>query len=88
MAGMRSRLRQDETRLEEQIAWRKEQLEREIAALIARRTSMVAAMQNLKGIADEATPDSGSAHDAQGTTDVEETTVIPWAVKDTGGDSQ
>lgn len=80
MEGMRSRLREDETRLEEQLAWRKEQLEREIAALSARRSFMVAAMQNLKGIADEAEPGPES--------EAEETTVIPWPDEDIDGNVQ
>ena len=72
LSAMRSRLHDDETRLEEQVAWRKEQLEREIAALTARRTAMVAAMQNLREIADEATPES------------EDTMVITRAAEDAG----
>lgn len=75
LSAMRSRMGDDETRFEEQVAWRKEQLEREIAALTSRRTAMVAAMQNMRGIADEAVPGS------------EETMVITRAGEDTGGDS-
>ena len=49
-------MRQKQEQLEEQVAWRKEQLEREVAALMARRTSIVASMQNLRAMAEEAVP--------------------------------
>ena len=57
LSAMREEVRQKQEQLEEQVAWRKEQLEREVAALMARRTSIVASMQNLRAMAEEAVPD-------------------------------
>lgn len=57
LSAMREEVRQKQEQLEEQVAWRKEQLEREVAALLARRTSIVASMQNLRAMAEEAVPD-------------------------------
>lgn len=58
LAAMRVRAKDQETALEEQVAWRKEQLEREIAALTARRASMLAALGNLQELAAEVDEDS------------------------------
>ena len=57
LSAMREEVRQKQEQLEEQVAWRKEQLEREVAALMARRTSIIASMQNLRAMAEEAVPD-------------------------------
>ena len=57
LSAMRDEVHQKQEQLEEQVAWRKEQLEREVAALMARRTSIIASMQNLRAMAEEAVPD-------------------------------
>lgn len=44
-------------RLEEQFGWRKEQIEREVAALLQRKDAIVAQMGNLRQLAESATTD-------------------------------
>ncbi|MGV8847190.1 DivIVA domain-containing protein [Tessaracoccus sp.] len=84
MSAMRARVSDVEARLEEQVAWRKEQLEREISALTARRTAMHTAMQNLREIADESPGNEETTLIPRAN---EETTVIPRANEETGGHS-
>ncbi len=84
MSAMRSRVSDVEARLEEQVAWRKEQLEREISALTARRTAMHTAMQNLREVAEE-TP--GHEETMVIPRINEETMVIPRANEESGGHS-
>ncbi len=76
-------------RLEEQFAWRKEQLEREVAILTQRKDAIVVQMGNLRQLAEDASVDFPNTDpfdaaaepttvlDAQPTDpDVEETTVL------------
>ena len=49
LATMRSRARDAETALEEQVAWRREQLNREIASLEARRATALAQLRKPQG---------------------------------------
>ena len=52
--GHHARPRLDaETALEEKLAWRKEQLERDIAALESRRATALAQLSNLRALAEE-----------------------------------
>lgn len=53
LAVLRERTREAETALEEKAAWRREQLEREIGTLEARRRSALAQLRNLKALAEE-----------------------------------
>ena len=53
LATMHARARDAETALEEKVAWRKEQLEREIAALESRRATALAQLSNLRALAEE-----------------------------------
>lgn len=48
-------------RVEEQFAWRKEQLEREVSVLMQRKDAIIAQMGNLKRLADEAAADFPNA---------------------------
>ncbi|GAA4900030.1 hypothetical protein GCM10025789_17960 [Tessaracoccus lubricantis] len=75
---MRERVRLAEVELEEKVAWRREQLEREIASLEARHANALAQLGNLRALAEE----SGEQY-AENTTSViptvdpdSETTVI------------
>ena len=65
-------------RLEEQYAWRKEQLEREVAALVQRKAGMVAILQNLRELAGE-TPLDFPDDDPLGTSDPRETERRSWS---------
>jgi ribosomal protein L9 len=83
-------------RLEEQYAWRKEQLEREVAALQQHRAAVVAQLQNLKELATEAGKDFpgtdpfGSVEPAEGGSAAEqgdaEKTMIRPASQPAGSD--
>lgn len=50
---MRQRARAAEADLEEKVAWRKEQLERDIASLEARRANALSQLSNLRALAEE-----------------------------------
>ena len=50
-------------RLEEQYAWRKEQLEREVNALQLRKDALVAQLANIRELGEEAEEDFGAAAD-------------------------
>lgn len=60
MEVMRQRARDAEADLEEKVAWRKEQLEREIASLEARRANALAQLGNLRAMAEESGQQYGS----------------------------
>ncbi len=64
-------------RLEEQYAWRKEQLEREVAALITRKGSIVAQLSNLRQLAGDAPLDYPD-DDPLGTSDPRDDDNASW----------
>lgn len=51
LASTRARANAAKDEIEEQVAWRKEQLEREIAALTSRKAAVVAQMSNIRDLA-------------------------------------
>ncbi|PIE21238.1 MAG: hypothetical protein CSA64_03130 [Arachnia propionica] len=53
IAAMRATISEAETAVEERLAWRREQLEREIAALETKRSAIMATMANLRELASE-----------------------------------
>ena len=53
LTTMRERAAQAESELEEKLAWRREQLEREIAALEARKAAALAQLGDLRALAEE-----------------------------------
>lgn len=53
LAALRERARQQEEDLEERVAWRTEQLKREIASLEARKSNALGQLNNLRALAEE-----------------------------------
>ena len=66
-------------RIEEQYAWRKEQLERETAALLQRKKAVIAQLNNLKALAGEAEsnyPDADPFAEQVEEETTEDTTIV------------
>lgn len=59
---MRARARDADADLEERVAWRKEQLEREIASLEARRANALSQLGNLRALAEESSDQFSDDH--------------------------